>query len=829
MTAAVARKGTFVLSDPEPARESGLDKQNVMRLRINRIALVQELRVEHVMGHLIQMMVLSEDDVRKINAGSTPPDKARILVDLLPGKGQRIDWYRAFRDALQNPEANQEIRKRYKLLVDFLDNTVIHRPTSQQTKFSEQLGNMKGSVKFPRFQPLPSISAESQAQNVLILDDGGKQEDKEDNILREVEEKEVRFPVWSGQFEKTNDSVTLVKGYFQQWIPTPDNFRSLLVIPEEHLHNLGKSEDPADREQMEQETKALKLIKKLEIVTVLARRKMLPTGFELCMCDIVQEIFREPQYYHLYFKYLKSLEANDVNLLQDIVTSFYSVLKSNSKQARNSDSVKHFTSLAFSLVDFMTEYGYYTDAEKVMSVLMQFLSESHHLDIWMTKYQGNVKLMHLRNRNYNFLSASQAHQYAVEMTWQIKLMSFGQDILNEGEIQNELSHMLLELGSINPAYSWSLTALKTVNEDESRVVVNTLCNAVMSHCARWQVKKAEKLAVYAVQFAKKRFGKRNPLYLKALLHLCHYSTEFRQDEAGLSLAMYTLSTAKKIYCCDTIELALAHRATSKALMVVQKFDTEKYFYHAYEGLRIAKRILTEDHPMLYLFLHTSASALQWKAFHANKETQDTTLQLAEAEARKALELVLTHYGEVSLRTAQVYSLLGQVYSKMDRDTKPDSTKHPLQLAEDMMQTSVALMKLCQPSTSYFRLLAAATLGTFYKITEKPKECIMILQHVVDHIDSPKMYMKWVHTCFENLIHTLQSLNMNKQVDAVQIQLSHWLRENPKLETSITMATLDEEPISLQEFVGDLNVWEKQTKKVIEFVRDNILEKTAGKN
>jgi len=231
-------------------------------------------------------------------------------------------------------------------------------------------------------------------------------------------------------------------------------------IPEEHLHKLRKSKDPADIDQLEQETKALERIKKLEIVTVLARRKMLPRGFELCMCDTVQEIFREPRSYHLYFKYLKSLEGNDVNLLQDIVTSFYSVLKSNNKQARNSESVKNFTTLAFALIDFMTEYGYYTDAEKVMSVLMQFLSESHHLDIWMTKYHGYIKLMRLRNRNYNFVSASQAYQCAVEMTWQIKMMSFGQDIVNEGEVQNELSHMLLELGSINPAYSWSLNALK---------------------------------------------------------------------------------------------------------------------------------------------------------------------------------------------------------------------------------------------------------------------------------------------------------------------------------------------------------------------------------
>lgn len=69
---------------PEPIRESGLDKQNVMRLRINRIALVQELRVEHILGHLVECGVLSEDDLKRIHAGSTQADKARVLVDLLP-------------------------------------------------------------------------------------------------------------------------------------------------------------------------------------------------------------------------------------------------------------------------------------------------------------------------------------------------------------------------------------------------------------------------------------------------------------------------------------------------------------------------------------------------------------------------------------------------------------------------------------------------------------------------------------------------------------------------------------------------------------------------
>lgn len=77
-------------------------------------------------------------------------------------------------------------------------------------------------------------------------------------------------------------------------------------------------------------------------------------------------------------------------------------------------------------------------------------------------------------------------------------------------------------------------------------------------------------------------------------------------------------------------------------------------------------------------------------------------------------------------------------------------------------------------------------------------------------------MKWIHTCFDSLIHTLQSLGMNKQVDSAQIQLSHWLRENPRLESTVTIATLHEEPQSFERFMGDFNIWESKIKKALIF-------------
>ena len=65
----------------------------------------------------------------------------------------------------------------------------------------------------------------------------------------------------------------------------------------------------------------------------------------------------------------------------------------------------------------------------------------------------------------------------------------------------------------------------------------------------------------------------------------------------------------------------------------------------------------------YLIL---ASALQWTALHSSKQMQVETLKLAETEAKVAIAIVAEHYGVLSVRSAQLLSLLGQIYSKMDR-------------------------------------------------------------------------------------------------------------------------------------------------------------------
>ena len=79
-------------------------------------------------------------------------------------------------------------------------------------------------------------------------------------------------------------------------------------------------------------------------------------------------------------------------------------------------------------------------------------------------------------------------------------------------------------------------------------------------------------------------------------------------------------------------------------------------------------------------------------------------------------------------------------------------------------------------------------------------------------------MKWVQSSFETLIQTLQSLNMNKQADKAQIQLSHWLKDNPKFDSVVTMETLQEEPAEFKTFMEEFNIWEKRTQNLFEFAK-----------
>jgi hypothetical protein len=177
------------------------------------------------------------------------------------------------------------------------------------------------------------------------------------------------------------------------------------------------------------------------------------------MCDVVHEILYDKVNYHLYFKYLRNLELSDVNLNIDVVSSFGSIMN-NMEPSKGGVNMEQAVKLGFNLIDFLADYGYFTQAEVIMTVLLMVLNKSQNMDTWMSKCRGYIKLMHFRNMNYDFQGVQMAYNLANEMMWKIDMMSFGQDLIDKGEFYIEISTLMLEYGSANAAFGWIHKALR---------------------------------------------------------------------------------------------------------------------------------------------------------------------------------------------------------------------------------------------------------------------------------------------------------------------------------------------------------------------------------
>jgi hypothetical protein len=105
---------------------------NAARLRINRIALIQQLNTQELIPKLIRAHIISpEHDVEYINQGTSRIDRARRLIDCLldvntEHSHRPFNWFLLFRSILlENPSV-------YTKLVTALDQTKIPKPDFAQ-------------------------------------------------------------------------------------------------------------------------------------------------------------------------------------------------------------------------------------------------------------------------------------------------------------------------------------------------------------------------------------------------------------------------------------------------------------------------------------------------------------------------------------------------------------------------------------------------------------------------------------------------------------------------------------------------------------------------
>ena len=145
---------------------SPMEHQQFQRLRVNRIAVIQELKVDHILHYLLAKSVLDDYDLNEIEKCRSTTDKSKRLLDILPTKGRASNWYNHFREALLNPSVEDSgIKHKYQILVEFLDNTIIDQMSHPVRLKDRTSGPL---TTFTRYQPLPDIANNNSRPPTIV-------------------------------------------------------------------------------------------------------------------------------------------------------------------------------------------------------------------------------------------------------------------------------------------------------------------------------------------------------------------------------------------------------------------------------------------------------------------------------------------------------------------------------------------------------------------------------------------------------------------------------------------------------------------------------------
>ncbi|XP_064624771.1 amyloid protein-binding protein 2-like [Lineus longissimus] len=790
---------------PKPLELNSISAQNLMRVRVNRVAILQELRVEHVLEYLKESGTITPKEEKIILQGSSPQEKTMRLIDLLPLKGKRCDWYKHFRASLRHADADDDTKDRYLTLIGFLDNTIIRKPMKPEKSGASSMTMGSSSIavitpvseadvkvddmKYPKYEPLPNIDKDEARK---------EGEDATDNAMR-PEKGERESP------ERTNKDVAPMKfvfGYVHQWVPSMPDFCSHLHEPTELFEKLEQSTDPHDRQQLNNEKDVFEKMKELELTYYMNKQGLLPKGFVLCMASAVQDVLDDLENYHMYMKYFMALKfEQNKNVLKELCGSFVALTLS-AGAAENAHHIDFFRKIGFSLFALTEEFGEFLVAESLLSSLILYLSANPSIDTWRSAYEANIKLMSIRSMNYEYQLADFAYHAAMKYHHAISMMSFGQNILDESERDVALSGMMLEQGNHSSAYSWAQTALQNVDKSKYANIIKIICTAARAYMAKFNVKRAKQLSVAAVQQARELFGPNHPMYLVALLIYMEYSNEYIQDQEGVNVAMKLLDYAETIYGCDTILLAMAHLALSKALMAANNLSDDLYLAHAHKAQRTAMNCVPCLHPILSIFSENIARCLLIKSQSCGEDHKEGVLIFAESEAMIALKTFRHHYGDISWRTGQTMQLYAEVLTKMEK----------LEDAEDFYQQVVEIYKLCLTHNSHFTLLAKAKLGQFYKQTERPVKAVELLKQVISKVDTGGVYIKWVDSTYDSLVELLKETNNIEESQQMEKDQYNWIIQNQQ-EDSLKWDVLNQQPKPFAEFRDEFKVWQKKLAKL----------------
>ncbi|CAF1454198.1 unnamed protein product [Rotaria sordida] len=580
------------------------DSANATRLRVNRIALIQQIDVQELVPKLIRARILSVNhDVQYINQGTSRIDRARRLIDCLltpisigkeSERGERpANWYLLFRSYLLE---NSSI---YGDLVTSLDNTVIRTPAFAQ-RASEAFADKTNVQRSNEFR--------NNVNKDLLRTSQPKQinEQQSNSQIKNNQEQTTKI-----EFDKYEMNKILIQGSFQKVI---DNLTYLSQIPAHLFDQLSHSNQSYDHEQLKTEYQVFDDMRRLELINNLMKNEHSLANQCTFDTDVVNKLLIDSNHYHHFYKYFIALSSiYGIHFDRQFLQSF---INSLDKQ----DDLFKIIDKGFQLYHFLYGYGRYELCRQIIERIVQSLTkqvkqqhqqQQQQSTIWTYLFRACCALIQVHNQGLEMKDAWARIEAANEISENLKTNSM---------VNFNFYHRKY-CGRNSPKYVYALQQLVQYS------------NEFIQDAS-------------TVELAQYTFDRARIVYGYESLVVAH-------SHRALSKSLIT--HASTTYSRRSIE----DNSSENKYIDSSQID---YIHHANEAYRIAQDWFgVEDNIRLFPFKMSLAHALQARVSTNQNENKDNYFNDAMELLDDCLTIAKDIFGTMSFKVAQVYRLRSATY------------------------------------------------------------------------------------------------------------------------------------------------------------------------
>ncbi|XP_078362508.1 amyloid protein-binding protein 2-like isoform X1 [Oculina patagonica] len=427
---------------------------------------------------------------------------------------------------------------------------------------------------------------------------------------------------------------------------------------------------------------------------------------ELSELDVVSKALRAGDTRVKLYAVFQGLREEGFDLSEVLTSEFIKRCDKVSHAEDKSDRhvIQKLLKTGMSLGGFLSEAGWYEDAEKILSTSYK-LCNTKEQDGCRIATKFLTRLLHLRSANCKFNVAKDTFREAMDIA--SKMTSKTELDVNMAVLYGEKCGLLFALSDYEEGYKCGMKALQKIGPGlPMKAVVDILRNASKACVVKRKFKKAELLIKQAMFLAKQHFGCDHPKYADTLVDYGYYLLNV--DAINLSVKVYKEAFRTRFYVFgfNNLHVATAHEDLGYALYVHEystgNFDEARY--HAERAISIITKLFPEDHLLL-------ASSKRVKALILEEIAIDTPIRQKEEEILKdaqelhlaSLELARKSFGENNVQTAKHYGNLGRLYQSMRRYDE----------AEAMHKKAIEIKERILGSEDYEVALSLGHLASLY--------------------------------------------------------------------------------------------------------------------